>query len=370
MAKAEKSAFKPNYAVPPGETLRETLQFLGMSQVELSQRTGRPKKTINEIIKGKVVVTADTALQLERVLGIPASFWNSLERNYQETLARLKEEEQLQSQIIWLKTFPIAALTRRGWLPRLESDVERLQALLNFFGVAGVKEWKAIWERHDAAYRKSLAFQSKLTAAAAWVRKGVIEALKIECGPYSANSFRASLNKVRTLTTEPPDVFEPEMKRLCAEAGVAVVFIPELPGTHLYGATRWTGSGKALIQLSLRGKSDDHLWFTFFHEAAHILIHGKKEVFIEAKGEGCGATVGAGKEQTADQFAQDFLIPPKEYEAFLQTDDLEETEIIQFARRLGIAPGIVVGRLQHDKLIPYSAKNYLKKRFRFREENS
>ena len=53
---------------------------------ELAESTGRPRKTINEIIAGKAEITAETALQLERVLGIPASFWNNLERNYQESL--------------------------------------------------------------------------------------------------------------------------------------------------------------------------------------------------------------------------------------------------------------------------------------------
>jgi len=368
MAKATKNAFRPNYAVPPGETLRETLQSLGMTQAELAKRTGRPKKTINEIIKGKAAITADTALQLERVLGVPASFWNNLERNYQETLARLREEDQLQSQIKWLKRFPIPALVKKGWIPKMSSDVEKIQALLNFFGVAGINEWKSMWEGPDAAYRKSLAFQSNPAAVAAWLRKGEIEAQKIECKPFKKSAFRKALIRIKALTVEPPEVFEPEMRKLCAEAGVAVVFVPELPGTHLYGATRWLRPTKALIQLSLRGKTDDHLWFTFFHEAGHILLHEKRDVFIEAKGEGCGAMVGAGKEQEANQFAQEFLIPFSEYQAFLQNNDLSQTAIRLFAEKLGIAPGIVVGRLQHDKVIPYSTGNRLKKRFRFREE--
>ena len=78
--------------------------------------------------------------------------------------------------------------------------------------------------------------------------------------------------------------------------------------------------------------------------------------------------VGAGKEQEANQFAQEFLIPFSEYQAFLENNDLSQTAIKQFAEKLGIAPGIVVGRLQHDKVIPYSTGNKLKKRFRFREE--
>lgn len=366
MANAEKNSFKPNYAVPPGETLRETLQSIGMTQAELAQRAGRPKKTINEIVKGKAAITADTALQLERVLGIPASFWNNLERNYQETLARLKEEKQLKSQIRWLEKFPVSTLVRLGWLPKAKTEVEKIQTLLNFFGVAGINEWKAVWEGPSAVYRKSPSFKSKPAAVAAWLRKGEIEAQNIQCKPYRASAFRGALREIRALTVESAEIFEPEMKKLCADAGVAIVFVPEIPGTHVYGATRWIRPSKALIYLSLRGKSDDHLWFTFFHEGGHILLHEKQDVFIEAKGEGCGARGSTGKEQEANQFAQDFLIPPKEYQAFLQTNQFSETAIRRFAKKLGIAPGIVVGRLQHDKVIPFSTANSLKKRFRFR----
>jgi len=369
MDEAEKKAFKPNYSVPPGEIIKETIEYQGMTQAELAQRTGRPKKTINEIIKGKAAIMPGTAIQLERVLGVPASFWNNLERNYQETLARLREEEKLQSQIKWLQSFPMASLIKKGWLPQAKSDVEKLRTLLNFFGVAGVNEWKGIWENPQAAYRQSSAFQSKPAAVAAWLRKGEIEALKIECQTYHEKTFRAALNKIRGLTEESPEVFETEMKNLCAGGGVAVAFVPELPGTHLYGATRWIGTKKALIQLSLRGKSDEHLWFTFYHEAGHILLHEKKDIFIEAKGEGCRETGGSEKEQEANHFAQDLLIPPKKYQAFLNTDRFDESKIQRFAKDVGIAPGIIVGRLQHDQIIPYSAKNNLKNRFKFKEEN-
>jgi HTH-type transcriptional regulator / antitoxin HigA len=368
MARVKKSVFKPNYAIPPGETLKETLESIGMTQAELSQRTGRPKKTINEIIKGKAAITPDTAIQLERVLGIPGTFWNNLERNYQETLARLKEEESLQSQIKWLKDFPIPDLVKKGWLPKLMSDVEKLRALLNFFGVAGFGEWKAIWENSELAYRKSPAFQGKPTAVATWLRRGELEALQVECRPFKDRAFRDALKRIRSLTCESSGVFEPEMKRLCAEAGVAVVLVPELLGTCLYGATRWLGPSKALIQLSLRGKSDDHLWFTFFHEAGHILLHGKKEVFIEEKDDGCRDMGGGEKEGEADRFAQDFLILPEKYRSFVDAGYLSESSITDFAKQLCIAPGIVVGRLQHDKVIPFSAANGLKKRFEFRQE--
>ena len=133
MIKTQNTSCQPNYAIPPGETLRETLEAIGMTQAELAERTGRPKKTINEIIAGKASITAETALQFERVLGVPAFFSNNLERNYQETLARLKEEEQLQKQYEWLKKFPAATLTKLEWIPKDDSPVKMLRSILNFF---------------------------------------------------------------------------------------------------------------------------------------------------------------------------------------------------------------------------------------------
>jgi len=365
MSKKAELLFNPDYAIPPGETLKETLEYIGMSQAELAERAGRPLKTINEIIKGKVAITPETALQLERVLGISASFWNNLESNYQERVVRLKEEDYLRKQEKWLERFPWSAMVKMGWLPPEASLIGKLRALLNFFGVAGVIEWQTLWESPQAAYRNSLAFQSDPAAVAAWLRKGELLGQRIDCQHYQSSLFMSALQKIRPLTIERPEIFEPAMKKLCADTGVALVFVPELPGTRLYGATRWLNSSKALIQLSLRGKSDDHLWFTFFHEAGHILLHGKKDVYIEAQGDGYKETDRISKEKEADFFAQDILISRDAYKNFSKGNDLSLEVIFKFASQIGIAPGIVVGRLQHDNIISFSQGNRLKKSFRF-----
>jgi HTH-type transcriptional regulator / antitoxin HigA len=362
--KADQS-FQPDYAVPPGETLKETLETIGMSQAELAERTGRPKKTINEIMMGKAAITSETALQLERVLGVPASFWNNLECNYQERLARLREEDYLKKQANWLYGFPLADMVKMGWLSKEDNLIKKVQTLLNFFGVAGVTEWKGVWGKPQAAYRNSTAFQMNPAAVAAWLRMGEIEGQKVACQPFQPRSFRSALQQIRSLTQKGPEVFEPAMKELCAGSGVAVVFIPELPGTRLYGATRWLKPSKALIQLSLRGKSDDHFWFTFFHEAGHILLHGKKEIYIEAQENGRQETGRISKEKEADLFAQEMLIPKETYNNFITGNDFIPDRILRFAEQIGIAPGIIVGRLQHNNIISFSQGNKLKNWVRF-----
>jgi HTH-type transcriptional regulator/antitoxin HigA len=356
MSKDTKSQFVPDYAVPPGETLLETLETIGMSQADLAVRTGRPKKTINEIIKGKAAITPETALQLERVLGVPASFWNNLERNYQETLAKLNEQKKLQSHINWLRKIPVLVLVKMKWIQKNTDKIQQLKEVLNFFGVASPDQWEKRWLGTQVSYRKSQVFQSDPYAIASWMRMGELIAQKIKCKPFNALKFRNTLLNIRRLTVKPPEVFQSKIIDLCAGTGVAVAFVPEIPKIRACGATWWMNPNKAVIQLSLRYKSDDQLWFSFFHEAGHILLHGKKEVFIEDN-------KTDPREEKADKFACDILIPPRKYRQFIKAGKCTKTAIQNFASELGIAPGIVVGRLQHFGELPYSNCNDLKRRF-------
>ncbi|MEI7850151.1 MAG: ImmA/IrrE family metallo-endopeptidase, partial [Chloroflexota bacterium] len=325
--------YQPDFVSPPGETLLEMLEERGMPQAELAERTGRPKKTINEIIKGKATITPATALQLERVLGAPASFWNEREQNYRESLARQAERDSLEGQVGWLKQFPIKEMVGFGWLIPTQDPIEMLENVLNFFGIAAPTQWQRIWES-GVAYRQSAVFESDPYAVSAWLRRGEIEARQIDCAAYDNERFLSALSQVRELTTQPAQIFQPAAQRLCAEAGVTVAFVPELPKVRVSGATRWLTANKALLQLNLRYKTDDQLWFTFFHEAGHILKHGKRDVFIENDGE------QDEKEAEANQFATEFLIPKIDYGPFTsRTSYYSKDEIKDFAQRLAIAPG-------------------------------
>ena len=184
-------------------------------------------------------------------------------------------------------------------------------------------------------------------------------AQKRDCQPYDKDVFARNLKTIRKLTAQNPVRAWPEICRLCTESGVAVVLVPELPKTHVSGFTRWLTPDKALIQLSLRYKTDDLLWFTFFHEAAHILLHGKRDVFVEYRG------VSNPKEQEANQWAADFLIALDDWIAFLATLPARPgaAAIRAFAKKQDIAPSIVLGRLQHrEKRVSPGSYNNLKHR--------
>ena len=347
------STVEPDYVTPPGDTLRETIDTIGMSQSELAQRTGRSPKLINQIIRGKAALSHETALELERVLGVPASLWNNIESAYQEHRARTAEESRLATQNSWLEEFRVQLMADWKWIAPRANTVDQLREVLNFFGVASPDEWDTVWQERLAAaqYRQSTKQHIEPKAVAAWLRQGELEGRRIECQEYDPSAFRSALEGVRRLTDADPEEFVPRLTETCAQCGVAVVFVPELPNT-------------GMIRLSLRYKSNDQLWFTFFHEAGHVYMHGKSEQYVDMAGESAMRNV---KEDEANKFAADRLIPEKDFRAFVENvGRFDETSIIRFAEDVGIAPGVVVGRLQRHDFVPWRSRcNRLKRRFRW-----
>jgi len=342
--------FRPDYAVPPGETLRARLNEIGLSQSDLAIRSGLSAKHVNQIIKGLAPITHETAMTLELVTGTPAAMWNKLEARYRESLLRMKGRELDEDDKNWIRRLPIADLKRRGRLPQLTGG-ELFEAVLAFFGVADRAAWDRLWSKPATSFRRSSKFKTSSEAVASWVRLGELESREIETAAYNATKFRAALRRIRAVTRE-PDI--DEAVRLCAEAGVALVFIKEIDKCRISGATWWSSPTRAVIALTDRGKAEDRFWFTFFHEAAHLLLHSKKETFIDYDGDD-GALEGE-----ADRFASELLIPPDKVEQLRQLSSIGDVQ--RFSEDLGIADGIVVGRLQHDELWPWEKGNQLKRR--------
>jgi len=354
-AKIDDRAFS-DLAVPPGELLAEELEARGMTQKELAGRTGRPEQKISEIINGKKSITHDTALELEKVLGISAEFWVNLEASYQLTKARLREKSELERQEDWLEFFPVRELRARDCIPRTRDKRETVAALLRFFGVAS---FSALRERQEALIQYRITPKSKVSLGAlwAWLQVGDIKAGEIDTAPYNERRFLDALEEIRGLTGEQAEVFFPRMRDLCASAGVAFVVIKEFPKSGANGVARWLSTDKAMIQLSTRRRWTDIFWFSFYHEAKHVLDREKKRAFVN------GINDDPNAEAAADRFAEDLLIPPDEWAAFVESGAWSHPGVGDLARRVGIHPGIVVGRLQHKGLVGYASLNDLRRKF-------
>lgn len=350
--------YEPDYAVAPGEILEENLKARNIKKMDLAQRCGLSAKTISQIINGTAPVSPETALCFQRVLGVSANVWNNLEANYRLSLARRNVRKELANFSDWAKRFPVKQLVERELIERRTNIAETTEQLLDFFGVGSVEAWQAKYGEVQVSFRCSPSFESSRESVAAWLRIGEICADSVKCSAYSKVKFMTALQCIRGLTPEEPDIFEPNMRQKCAEAGVALIFVSELPGTYLSGATRWITKDKALIMLSLRHKRDDYFWFSFFHEAGHVLLGGKKAIFLDEMNSWKDP-----EENLANDFASNILTPKEQYQAFLERKEFAPISVKSFARQLGIAPGIIVGRLQHDKVIPWNSLNGLTRQF-------
>jgi HTH-type transcriptional regulator/antitoxin HigA len=354
---ATETPSRADLAISPGELLAETLNALGLKQAELARRTGRPVQAINEIVKGVKEITPETALQLERVLGVPAHIWTRLEADYRQDIARLHDRTQLEEREVPLaRRFPYRDMAAHGWVPDAKDWLDRAVELLRFFRVSSLGH---VEERElEAAWRRSAKVAASRDALRAWLMRGERDAEAVQVAAFGRDVLLETMPELRRLTRESPTAFCPRMTKLLAGCGVALVFVQHLPRTGAQGATQWLGR-KAVIQLSVRYKWADIFWFSLFHELGHLLLHQHKGVFVNpSSGE------KSDREQEADFFASNALIPPASYKRFVVSCEVFSAEPVKaFAREVEVHPSIVVGRLQHEGLLPHSHLNDLRPRF-------
>ena len=355
---AATNRYEPDYAIPPGQVLMERLDAQGMTPAEFARRCGRSAKLISEIVAGKAPVEPRTALQFEKVLGVHAEIWLGLETDYRLQQTRAAAAEEAVAAETWSRSFPLRELAKRGLKPGAGRDW--VSALLSFFGVASVDVWHGKYGAANVAYRHSPSFESDRFALAAWLRLAEIDAAGQACADYRPASFRNALQQVRRLTLAPAPESLEEARRLCNRAGVALSLVKPLPKTRLSGAAWWPFARRPAIALSARHKTDDHLWFSLFHEAAHILLHGKKNVFVDGP-DGSGNAL----ETQANDWAANLLVPRTDWRRFVQGGTYSRATVRRFAEEQGIAPGIVVGSLQHAGHLPWNRLNDLKVRLRW-----
>ena len=358
-------SFSPDWVSPPGDTILDFLEERDWTQQQLADRLGYSLKHVNQLIKAKVPLTEDAAIRLQNVLGASVGFWLTREAQYRERVALLDAAERQVAMVPWLERFPIKDMMDAGVLVKRRLDAKSkpqlVGELLGFYGVASPAQWETQYGCMELSFRRSREDQADVAAISAWLRMGEKMAEKLDGPAYDEAKFKAALTEIRGLTSLKPSEFQPRMQQLLHEAGVAFVLVPALPRTHVSGVARWINPHRPLIQLSLYGKQNDRFWFSFFHEAAHILLHSrqKKAVFLDDPSK---SESSSKEEQEANAWARDFLIAPKQA---LGLASLHKTKaaVIEFAKCAGVHPGIVVGRMQHDGLLEVTWLNDLKVSF-------
>lgn len=333
-----KLSYNPDIAIHPGETLKDELDFLKLTQVELAQRTGLSEKHISQIINGADPITSETAIKLERAIGVTATFWNNLQKDYDLILAHIENDKKIDSEIEEAKKYKCySELVEIGCIEKANEWKTKTENLMKFFGVDSlyyIKQTEAV------AFRQSSG-QFDQYSLAAWLRCGELSSKDIKTKEFDIKKIKEIIPELRKLTNH-PEGFGSKLQELCSSAGVAVVYTPYFKNTRVSGSARWIGD-KPVIQLNTRGAYSDIFWFSFFHELGHILLHGVKERFVDYQNK-----IKDDKEKEADRFAADTLVPLEDYKQLLSTKPITRIAVESFARIKGIHHSIVFGRLAHE----------------------
>ena len=340
-------------AIPPGMTIREQLDNRKMSQKEFANRMDMSEKHISRLINGKVELSHDVALRLESVFGIPAKFWNSLEALYRENEARVLEELDMEYDEEIAKKMPYTKCAGFGWLTRTTKIKEKVINLRKFFEVANLKALEHL-KVPGIVYRKASSSIPSDYALAMWAQKARIEARSIKTDPIDIKLLKQSIHKIRALSVTEPSCFENEITTLLAKCGIALVFLPHIKGSFLHGATFADGN-HIVVGLTLRGCYADKFWFSLFHELGHIICGHISSITDDTES----------NEEDANIFAQNTLIPNIQYDEFIRRRNFSQNDITYFSSLIGIAPWIVLGRLQKENYVPYSYFSSLKVKYEF-----
>lgn len=350
--------FLPDWVSCPGATIRDLLADRRASIDDLAKWTDQSPLQAEKLASGLAPITDALAAKLAGTLGSTKEFWLRRQALYQADLDRLFSDEQVSR---WLSEVPIGTLAEWGRLSRGASKKTQFLECLAFFDTPNVSAWRTKTERLLTAtsYRWSVAGSVEPASVAAWLRQGELLASSMRLGKWSADGFRDALQNARKLTKcHRPEEFLPQLQGLCAAAGVAVVVLRTPPKCPANGATKALADAKSLILLSGRYRTDDQFWFTFFHEAGHIVLHQNQSLIVE----GPGASNLDHLEREANDFAENILVPSPRREEMLRLP-LNRFAIARFAKSIGVSTGIVVGQLQHAQRVPHHHFNDLKRKY-------
>ena len=338
-------------ATPPGATVKEQLNDRGMSQKEFAARMDMSEKHISKLINGDVQLTPETAVRLEMVLGIPAKFWNHLEATYREKIIKAEAENAMDADVEMAKQFPYSEMAKFGWVPETREAKEKVVNLRKYFEVVELSLLGSEQITRIACRRLAITEKSDL-ALMAWAQEAKIQARDIQTAPINIKRLISAMSEIRKMTVLKPNEFCPKIKECLANCGVALVFLPHLKGSFLQGASFLDGN-KIVVGLTARGKDADKFWFSLFHELAHSALGHVGQLNGTSEDD----------ERTANKWSGDMLIASKDFETFRRNRDYSERNVLRFAKAQGIAPGIVVGRMQLEGMIQYSMLNHLKEKY-------
>jgi len=350
----------PTAIFPPGDVLRDELNARGWTQVELAEILGRPPRVVSEIISAKRSISPETAKGFAAAFGTSAEMWMNLETLYQLSKAQFESSLIAHRAKLYGK-FPVKEMLRRGWVEFSKDPAELEEHFLSFFGIQTLEEEPIFYHAAKKTHYQNQSGMLQL----AWLNRAKQIARANKPGNFSVMALKTAVNELKDCLDNLAEV--KNASDILAKAGVCFIIIEHLPGAKIDGACFWLDKSSPVIVLSLRFDRIDNFWHTLFHEIDHILHEeGKDEPILDVfDGDSIASKEGLPPiEIRANKAAAEYCVSGKELESWVASTSRvsSKRQIVSFANRMRVHPGIIVGQLQRRGIIPYSFhRNLLEK---------
>lgn len=350
----QQASLKHNWYSAPGKSILDLIEQRNIPKSTLPDILNISHTTLEDLLNGYKAIDNSIATKLSKEIGGSVQFWIKREEQFREDLLRL---ENISADKL-LSDFDVNYVSKNS----LSNDsVTQKDKFLNFFDVPDFPSWKLKYSDlfKRVYFKKSHTLQSKKVGLATWLRCAEIYSNTIKTSSWDKDKLIASLDDIRHLTKEKdPNIFIPHLKDIFASCGVKFLILKTPKGCPISGAIRFIDENPVLV-LSLRYKSDDHFWFTIFHEIGHLIQHNIQDIFLEDRTDQGDVDKIEGE---ANYFAEKTLLSGLDKDA-LKRISISHRNIVRKAVELNISPGILVGQLQFYEIVSHKHFNNLKRRY-------
>lgn len=338
---------------PPGERIKRLLSERDLTQHDLAMITGLSRQSVNSIISGRTNITPETAIVLANAFGDEASEWLRLDNEHRLSLIQNKDMNEVQQRASILQLAPVKDMQKRGWINSTDNFEILGAELKEFFETDNLQ----VFPTFQAAYRKTESPTSEDKSVRAWLFRARQLARVLTVEHFDEMNLPEAMKELRRVAAFAKETHR--VPQILSKFGIRFVVVEQLPHTKVDGAAFWLDEKSPVIAMSIRYDRIDSFWFTLMHEFAHIKhkdLFSIDEGMEEFKSSDNDNEVDI-IEERANTDAATSLIDPSEIESFIRRISplYSEQKVIQFAHRLKIHPGIIVGQLQRRKEIGYNA---------------
>jgi HTH-type transcriptional regulator/antitoxin HigA len=338
---------------PIGKYIKDELLARGWTQSDLAYVMGRKATEISSLMVGRRQLSPELAQELGVVLGRGAEHWLGIDNAY-----RLSQTDYVDQAVVLrseLFSFPIKEMQKRRWIAETREAEELQQELDRFFSDDGLgKPRPDSYELpFEVSFKRTIRESSLNNAEKAWLARARQLAKACPVAAFNENNIPMLKAELRRLAAKTQAAHR--VPALLTGAGIRYVVVEPLPNVQIDGAAFWLDAESPVVAMSLRFDNIGSFWFALMHEIDHI-EHKDAFSFDDLQ-----SSPSDEAEERASWNAANLLVPKQELEEFIKAcaPRYSEARINNFATRLHIHPGIIVGQLQHRGELSYAAHRKL-----------